>query len=262
LDENLTGYPLGIYQDPDGVELASLSDHAFAHLRWRILNGEFTSGDKVKESSLAKELGISRATIRETTRRLSGAGLLQIDAQRGVFVRTYSIEQILDIIDIRSALCDLTATLFLERATSADRRRIEELSRQVSDTTPQTYRDEDYITGLLFNEAVVRGAHNERLFALYHEAWQQIRVFKLHLLKSAPGIFDVHAYNRKVFWQGREHRAQLSEAITAGNRDDINLAMRRAAESSGARAREMFDEFAKATATSWRDRIASAKAGS
>jgi len=65
-----------------------------------------------------------------------------------------------------------------------------------------------------------------------------------------------------VFWQGREHRAQLSEAITAGNRDDINLAMRRAAESSGARAREMFDEFAKATATSWRDRIASAKAGS
>ena len=118
---------LGVYREPGATVRDSLSDHAEAHLKWRVLNGAFVSGEKIREAALAKELNISRATIREATRRLAGAGLVEIDAQRGVFVRTYTLEQIEDISGIRSALCGLTASSLVKRAGPADLQRIKDL---------------------------------------------------------------------------------------------------------------------------------------
>ena len=104
MTRNWTESYLGVYREPEGSVRDSLSDHAEAHLKWRVLSGAFVSGEKIREAALAKELDISRATIREATRRLAGAGLVEIDAQRGVFVRTYTLEQIEDISEIRRAL--------------------------------------------------------------------------------------------------------------------------------------------------------------
>lgn len=249
------GHSLGIYQDPKTVASTSLSDHAFVHLRWRILSGEFTSGEKIRELTLSREMDINRATIREATRRLSGAGLLEIDAQRGVFVRTYSLDQIEDIIDVRRALCTLTASSFMKRATRTDRDLITALYERIAHSTPTTYTNDDYIHALLFNEAVLRGAHNERLFALYHEAWQQIRIFKLCLLKGIHGVLDVRGYDRSIFVQGVAHRRELFEAICNGDQAMISRAMRAPADNSLARAQAMFQEHQDATKSSWREMI-------
>lgn len=253
------GHALGIYQNPEKAAAESLSDHAFAHLRWRILSGEFISGEKIRELTLSREMDVSRATIREATRRLSGAGLLEIDAQRGVFVRTYTLEQIEDIIDVRRVLGELTASSFKKRATSSDRTQIRGLFAQIEQTTPDSYSDDDYTAALLFNEAVVRAAHNERLFALYHEAWQQTRVFKLHLLKHIHGVVDVRSYDRSIFFQGAEHRRALFAAISEDDEQAISRAMRTSADSSLARAQAMFQDYLSATKSTWRERIVEAK---
>ena len=245
--------------DPFDVLAISLSDHALVHLRWRVLNGEFVSGDKIRELTLSKEMDVSRATVREATRRLSGSGLLEIDTQRGVFVRAYSISQIEDIIDIRRALCSLTASLFIERATEHDRTQITALYSQILQTTEQNYQPEDYACALAFNEAVVRAAHNERLFSLYHESWQQVRVFKLHLLKQLSDTLDVPAYNRSLFFQGKQQRNQLMMAIAQGQASQIDASMRSSADSSLARARDMHETHLEATKTTWREKIVSAR---
>jgi len=246
---------LGTYREPDGAERDSLSDLAEAHIKWRILNGEFVSGEKIREVTIAKELDISRSTIREATRRLAGAGLIEIDAQRGVFVRTFTLEQIEDISDIRRVLCDLTASSFVGRATPADRARITELYGQLEIAENRPYEPSDYILGLLFNEAVVRAANNELLFALYHEAWQQMRIFKLFLRRHVLGSVDVQAHNRVMFSQGVVHRHALYLAIQSANQDKIAEAMRRAADHSIGRAKEQFEDYLAATQTSWREKI-------
>jgi DNA-binding GntR family transcriptional regulator len=260
MDADWQGHALGIYQKPESAPASSLSDHAFAHLRWRILSGEFTSGQKIRELTLSQELDVSRATIREATRRLSGAGLLEIDAQRGVFVRTYTLEQIEDIIDVRRVLCELTASSFLARATPANLDQINTLYERLTSGSPESYRDENYITALLFNEAVLRAAHNERLFALYHEAWQQIRVFKLHLLKHIHGTVEVRSYDRTIFLQGDAHRRELFAAISNRDQQGISRAMRASADSSLDRARAMFREYLDVTKSSWREKIVGSKA--
>lgn len=65
------------YDDFDDLEQsasvadAGLAEDVFRHLRLRILNGEFAGGDKLRELTLAKEMAVSRATIREATRALA-----------------------------------------------------------------------------------------------------------------------------------------------------------------------------------------------
>lgn len=242
---------IGIYHSPDDLVAGSLSDRALALLRWRILNGVFVGGDKIREQVVARELGVSRATIREATRRLYGAGLVEIDAQRGVFVRTYTLKQIIDIIEVRKSLSDLIATLFLERATKADRDRIKALYALLLESKARSYCNGDYITGLQFNEAVVCATNSDRVYTLEREAWQQMRIFKLFLRHQIGGPVDFEAFNRLMFVQGTKHRLALYNAISSGSRSQIAGAMRDAADASLNRARVLFDDFLELRGRNW-----------
>ena len=251
------GHFLGIYRPPEDAPQEALSERAETLLRWRILNGVFVGGERIREQLIARELDVSRATIREATRRLYGAGLVEIDAQRGVFVRTYSLEQIEDIIDVRCVLSDLTASLFLKRATDADRKRVEDVYARLTAAEVRSYQDDDYMVSLLFNEAVVRATNSERVYTLDREAWQQMRIFKLFLKRHISGPVDIQAFNQTMYLQGAKHRRALYDAIGSGSRARIAGALRRAAEASLGRARGLFADYLRAMQPGWRKRILS-----
>ncbi len=259
MTRNLKDFYLGVYSEPEQTVRDSLSDHAEANLKWRVLNGAFVSGEKIREAALAKELNISRATIREATRRLAGAGLVEIDAQRGVFVRTYTLEQIEDISGIRWALCGLTASSLVTRASLSDLKRITYLFERVQAAEARPFEPSDYVLGLLYNEAVVRAANNERLFTLYHEAWQQMRIFKLFLRRHIHGEVDVQTHNRTMFTQGSVHRRVLYGAVMALDEKKIAEAMRRSADHSLERARAGFADYLEATRSTWREKVISTR---
>ena len=44
MTRNWTESYLGVYREPEGSVRDSLSDHAEAHLKWRVLSGAFVSG--------------------------------------------------------------------------------------------------------------------------------------------------------------------------------------------------------------------------
>lgn len=69
-----------------------------------ILNGEMNSGDRVVESSLSKNLGISRAPVREALRELITEGILKYKPQVGYYVTEITKEQILDTYETRGLL--------------------------------------------------------------------------------------------------------------------------------------------------------------
>ena len=64
-----------------------LVEQATARLREQITGGHWPIGSKLPgETTLAKELGIGRSTVREALRSLSGAGLVKARQGAGVFV--------------------------------------------------------------------------------------------------------------------------------------------------------------------------------
>ena len=62
-----------------------------------ILTGELRPGERLHETQLSKRFGISRGPLREATRSLQSRGLVQVIPKRGVFVRSVSPEEALEI---------------------------------------------------------------------------------------------------------------------------------------------------------------------
>ncbi|MFV8380582.1 GntR family transcriptional regulator [Corynebacterium hindlerae] len=67
----------------------------------KILSGEFSPGGKILEIPLATELGVSRNTLREAFRLLARDGLIEQIPHRGVFVRSLSARDIVELFAYR-----------------------------------------------------------------------------------------------------------------------------------------------------------------
>jgi DNA-binding GntR family transcriptional regulator len=89
------------------VKLEALSqtttpEGVYKVLRKVILNGGFAPGSPLREAHLAKELGISRAPLREALSRLEEEGLVDKIAFRGAFVAEVSPETVAEIASLRA----------------------------------------------------------------------------------------------------------------------------------------------------------------
>ena len=82
--------------EPAAILHRSLPENVYLLLRRKILNNEFEAGRRLIESAIALELGVSRSTVREALRQLSGDGLVDISPRRHSFVTRMSHEDIRD----------------------------------------------------------------------------------------------------------------------------------------------------------------------
>src|SRR4051812_49058400 len=84
-----------------------------------IFAGELNAGDRINEKQLSDKLSVSRAPIREATRALQQLGLVEIIKNRGVFVRSVNVKQVVDIFNIRARLADIAAAEAARKFTEA-----------------------------------------------------------------------------------------------------------------------------------------------
>ena len=105
----------------------SLGNKIFTVLRDKILNEEYTQGQKLNEVALSKELNISRTPIREALKQLELEGLVKSIPNKGVYVLGFSHRDIDDMLEIRYALEGLAIQLAIERINDEELEKIKEV---------------------------------------------------------------------------------------------------------------------------------------
>lgn len=85
-------------------------DAVLSELRAAILAGRIVPGDRLKEVQLAKELGVSRPTLREAIYQLIHEGLLVQEDYKGITVAGLDASTISDIAVVRVALETIAAS--------------------------------------------------------------------------------------------------------------------------------------------------------
>lgn len=85
-------------------EKKSLSEVTVTYIKDKILSGEFKSGDKLIESEISGELGISRAPVREAMRQLNVEGMVVFSPRKGNYVLDMTLEETMEVFEIRVAL--------------------------------------------------------------------------------------------------------------------------------------------------------------
>lgn len=94
-----------------------LRGQVFDKIRSDILNGKYKRGEELVESSIGKELGISRTPVREAIRQLELEGLVQLVPNKGAFVTGISEKDVRDIYLIRARLEGLAARMAAKNIT-------------------------------------------------------------------------------------------------------------------------------------------------
>ena len=82
----------------------TLRTHVVKILGDGILSGRYKPGDRLNESQIARELGISRIPVREALSQLQEQGLVQNRERRGMFVTDIGPEEVLQISSLRIIL--------------------------------------------------------------------------------------------------------------------------------------------------------------
>lgn len=88
------------------VPRASLADAVYERLRDDIVRDVLPNGSSLNQVQLAERYGVSRIPVREALRRLQAEALVKATPYHQFVVSKPSVEQILDLVDIRLVLED------------------------------------------------------------------------------------------------------------------------------------------------------------
>lgn len=183
-----------------------LSRQIAEQLKQLIYEGEFKAGDRLNEAALAVRMGTSRGPIREAIRILTGTGLVTPVVNRGVFVRQVSIQEMLEIYELRALVFGFAAQRAAENITDEERRRFEVLLDGMDRAAHTGDGGLYYDLNVEFHELILLLSGHERGRQLYDSY-----VKELHLYRRQN--FNAPANMRR---SNVEHR-RLYDAISKGN---------------------------------------------
>src|SRR6266446_3947929 len=160
-------------------EDAALVDRLAAKIQARVLSGEFASGSRLRQESLATEFGVSRTPVREALRKLQASGIVQLEPRRGARVRGPSAREVREAYEVRAELEGLAAALAATRIRDEDLRRLRAAQAMFEDSStrlrawkgnddpqPPTQAHSEWISGNdLFHLVILEAAGNQRLAA-------------------------------------------------------------------------------------------------
>jgi DNA-binding GntR family transcriptional regulator len=206
---------LAIHQ-PEAAVAQSLSDRAYYRIRELIVTLELAPGSPVSERELMELLGVGRTPVREALRALARERLVEVYPRRGMFVSGVDVRDLAGLSEVRNTLEPRAARLAAERATDADRVRIEVLLEELAAVGDEPSERVLIDLDQRIHRHIYDCTHNAFLATTLNEYYVlTLRIWFL-ALDRVPRLEDAV----------REHRALL-EAIRDGDADGAEEAMRR-----------------------------------
>jgi len=145
----------------------------------RLINvGELGPGDKLTEAALAERLGVSRGPVREAFRVLEEAGLVQLEKNRGVYVRQVPLGEALEIFDLRAMIESHLGATLANNATEQQLKHLKKLVLQMEQAVKVVDETTYYRLNIEFHEAMVSYTGNKKLISMYRKLTQELSLFR------------------------------------------------------------------------------------
>ncbi|WDV46005.1 GntR family transcriptional regulator [Clostridiaceae bacterium M8S5] len=180
-----------------------LREIVFNHLREAIIKGVLKPGERLMEIQLAEKLGVSRTPVREAIRKLELEGLVIMVARKGAYVADVSLNDIINIFEIRGALEELAAQLATERISDQE---LMLLQAKHAEFEACFYKDDNDLKlqkDIEFHDIIYKATRNNRLISMLDGLREQIGRYR----KTYMNSFDL------AHKAGVEHEKLLSAIV-------------------------------------------------
>ncbi len=186
-------------------------------VRQAILHGELAAGSRLGETELAERLGVSRTPVREALSRLAAEGLVEVAANRGARVTTWSVAELEGVFDLRTTLEPRLAALAVPRAGAADLAELAALAdRMLQVGCPGPDQDLDALVPL-------NRAFHDLLVAL--AAQPTLRTALAGAIHPPIVRRNFHTYDEASLRRSLAHHVELVAALRAGDAEWAHAVM-------------------------------------
>lgn len=138
----------------------------------RILSGHLAPGDRIVETRVAQQFGVSQAPVREALRDLELFGFIVTSPFRGAIVRQISVEELVQIYPIRAVLEGLAAHDAATRIDDAGLKRLEAILVRLRKAAARGDRRAAVDADFAFHLAIVEASGNW----LLRQFWERMRL--------------------------------------------------------------------------------------
>jgi len=199
---------------------AVLSDQVKEILLKRILDGEYSPGDRLVEMHIAQEFEISQAPVREALRELEALGFVESEPYRGTRVRAVTKSELTEIYPVRAALEEVAAraaAVHLAGNVEALEAELEAMlaAAEKGDLYEEVQHDVE------FHRLIVEASGNRVL----QDMWRSLRIEArtlISVLKAHIGGYELAELHRPVL-----------EALAEGDAEKAGLLLRNHVEYFG-----------------------------
>lgn len=156
----------------------SLQEQAYQFIRQSIVNGNYQPGEKLRESKVAEQLGISRTPIREALRKLEREGLVTYTPSVGAQVQGLKKESIIELYECRAALEALAAKKAAQTITLEQLGFLEENMMLASQFYQRGDLGKTVEKNSLFHDTILQASESPLLIQLMDQIKVQIVRFR------------------------------------------------------------------------------------
>ncbi len=118
---------------PNVTRPQRLSEHVYNALSEAIVEGKLSPGERLRETQIAKVLGVSRTPVREAFVRLKQQRLLSSDASGAYYVAVWDRQTLWETATLRAALEGMAFSIAPQNLSQEDFDHLEGITRQMGE---------------------------------------------------------------------------------------------------------------------------------
>lgn len=183
------------------------------HLRDLILSRQLKPGQRLVQSELADQLGVSRTPIREALHTLASEGLVTFSAYKGASVARFSLRELQEIYNVRIALEGWTVRLAAQRISEGELDELESLVSRMAKLSQSNDYGDLVKLNRQFHLRICAAAEQRRLYDLIEsyadltDRYQPLFVLERRIESSVEE-------HRKLLSALRQRDADRAERLT------------------------------------------------
>lgn len=159
------------------VRYRSMAEQIATALRQAITDGKLRPGARLLEVQIAREMGTSRAPLREALIQLEREGLVVRQPNRGTFVADLTEELVREVASLRGVLEGFAASLAVKRLTREDFERLETILKEMLTAARRGDFPRMIEWDYQFHEYIMRASGHRLLYETWVGMDRKIRVY-------------------------------------------------------------------------------------
>jgi DNA-binding GntR family transcriptional regulator len=198
-----------------------LSQKVYHALKNAIVRGDIKPSSKLMLNEISESLGVSNTPIREAINKLSSEGFLKIIPNRGIIIEKINIDDIQEILHIRTFLDGLIAKLAAKKITDKEIVNMMEIINKmeycVNEDDRLAYNDLD----IKFHNFLLNITENNKLKEIYNNLIVHAYRFRIRTLKISGRMGKSLKEHKEIALKVKERNPDEANRVSQEHMESI-----------------------------------------